>query len=37
MVVLTWMEVELYGKQKGCYAFGDMFFEVNICLQSYLA
>lgn len=37
MVVLTWMEVELYGKQKGSYAFGDVFFEVNIYIQSYLA
>lgn len=37
MVVLAWMEVELYGKQKGSYGFGDVFFEVNICVQSYLA
>lgn len=25
------------GKQKGSYAFGDVFFEVNIYIQSYLA
>lgn len=37
MVLLAWMEVELYGKQKGSYAFWYVFFEVNICVQSYLA